>query len=159
MSSLSKTKKLLTERIEFVKATKPDNTQAQISANYEIVNSENADNDSLIVLKPKKHSSGNKTQVIDQNQNSFDGDAENYLTPPAKVLYPREKLTELLKWKKPEEPGAGLENQGHTCFMDAALQCLYYTPPFANFVSTSSHRKNCLIFFYLFQPFPSSFSK
>lgn len=35
--------------------------------------------------------------------------------------------------------GAGLNNLGNTCFLNAVLQCLTYTPPLASFALDGQH--------------------
>ncbi|XP_033841179.1 ubiquitin carboxyl-terminal hydrolase 42 [Periophthalmus magnuspinnatus] len=60
---------------------------------------------------------------------------------PQKVLFPPERLN--LKWTQGHRIGAGLQNMGNTCFLNSALQCLTYTPPFANYMLTREHSKLC----------------
>lgn len=60
---------------------------------------------------------------------------------PQKVLFPPERLN--LKWTQVHRIGAGLQNMGNTCFLNSALQCLTYTPPFANYMLTREHTKTC----------------
>ncbi|CAB1443160.1 unnamed protein product [Pleuronectes platessa] len=60
---------------------------------------------------------------------------------PQKVLFPPDRLD--LKWTQVHRIGAGLKNMGNTCFLNSALQCLTYTPPFANFLLTGEHSKTC----------------
>lgn len=60
---------------------------------------------------------------------------------PQKVLFPPERLN--LKWTQVHRIGAGLQNMGNTCFLNSALQCLTYTPPFANYMLTREHSKIC----------------
>nr|XP_046234180.1 ubiquitin carboxyl-terminal hydrolase 42 [Scatophagus argus]XP_046234181.1 ubiquitin carboxyl-terminal hydrolase 42 [Scatophagus argus] len=60
---------------------------------------------------------------------------------PQKVLFPPERLN--LKWTQVHRIGAGLQNMGNTCFLNSALQCLTYTPPFANYMLTREHSKTC----------------
>ncbi|XP_054454761.1 ubiquitin carboxyl-terminal hydrolase 42 isoform X2 [Anoplopoma fimbria] len=60
---------------------------------------------------------------------------------PQKVLFPPERLN--LKWTQVHRIGAGLQNMGNTCFLNSALQCLTYTPPFTNFLLTREHTKTC----------------
>ena len=60
---------------------------------------------------------------------------------PQKVLFPPERLS--LRWSQAQRVGAGLQNMGNTCFLNAALQCLSYTPPLANYMLTQEHSKTC----------------
>lgn len=60
---------------------------------------------------------------------------------PQKVLFPPERLN--IKWAQIHRIGAGLHNMGNTCFLNSALQCLTYTPPFANYMLTREHSKIC----------------
>lgn len=60
---------------------------------------------------------------------------------PQKVLFSPERLH--LKWTQVHRIGAGLQNMGNTCFLNSALQCLTYTPPFANYMLTREHSKTC----------------
>uniref|UniRef100_A0A2K5Y2N8 USP domain-containing protein n=1 Tax=Mandrillus leucophaeus TaxID=9568 RepID=A0A2K5Y2N8_MANLE len=39
--------------------------------------------------------------------------------------------------------GAGLQNMGNTCYVNASLQCLTYTPPLANYMLSREHSQTC----------------
>eukprot|EP01083_Nonionella_stella_P137633 418780_1 len=55
-------------------------------------------------------------------------------------------LINLMKWQPMfihRGVGSGLQNLGNSCFMNATLQCLCYTPPFINYINTKHHIKNC----------------
>jgi len=39
--------------------------------------------------------------------------------------------------------GAGLQNLGNTCFVNATIQCLTYTVPFVNYLLTLNHSASC----------------
>uniref|UniRef100_A0A3Q3VWG4 Ubiquitin carboxyl-terminal hydrolase n=1 Tax=Mola mola TaxID=94237 RepID=A0A3Q3VWG4_MOLML len=60
---------------------------------------------------------------------------------PKKVLFPPERLN--LKWSQDHSIGAGLQNMGNTCYLNSILQCLTYTPPFANYMLSQEHSKAC----------------
>ncbi|XP_077359185.1 ubiquitin carboxyl-terminal hydrolase 42-like isoform X1 [Festucalex cinctus] len=60
---------------------------------------------------------------------------------PQKVLFSPERLS--LKWNQVHRIGAGLQNMGNTCFLNSALQCLTYTPPFATYMLSREHSKTC----------------
>ena len=135
----------LISHIDFVHPSVPDDSRSQIASNYEARQSKNS---SLIILKPK-HNNGNRSSDTSKH-NQLPGtpiseqDVENYFVPPPKVLYPRHRLQSLLEWGVLQTSRVGLINQGHTCFMDASLQCLYHTPPFTQFILKSDHSKQCL---------------
>ncbi|XP_065542556.1 ubiquitin carboxyl-terminal hydrolase 42-like [Lathamus discolor] len=63
------------------------------------------------------------------------------IAPPRKILSPPEKIC--MDWQQPLNVGVGLENLGNTCFLNATLQCLTYTPPLASYMLSLEHSKSC----------------
>merc|ERR1719410_3052385 len=55
-------------------------------------------------------------------------------------------LIDFMKWNEffiQRGVGSGLQNLGNSCFLNAALQCLTYTPPFAQLLCSESHSAHC----------------
>ncbi|XP_039630945.1 ubiquitin carboxyl-terminal hydrolase 42 [Polypterus senegalus] len=75
---------------------------------------------------------------IHKDQGLDNGDG---ISSPKLVLYPPEKV--VLKWKQVHRVGAGLDNIGNTCFLNAALQCLAYTAPLTNYLLSREHSRTC----------------
>ncbi|XP_063525505.1 ubiquitin carboxyl-terminal hydrolase 17-like protein 6 [Pongo pygmaeus] len=63
------------------------------------------------------------------------------LAPVARQLAPREKLP--LSSRRPAAVGAGLQNMGNTCYVNASLQGLTYTLPLANYMLSREHSQTC----------------
>ena len=68
------------------------------------------------------------------------GEEGDGLPRPEQVLFPENRLD--YSWRFPEG-GCGLVNRGNTCFINAALQCLTYTPPLVNYLVSGLHGSEC----------------
>lgn len=65
---------------------------------------------------------------------------------PSYDLFSEDTIQQLSEWKSSSiTVGSGLRNLGNSCFMNATLQCLCYTPAFQNFISSKYHKKKCRI--------------
>ncbi|XP_038064231.1 ubiquitin carboxyl-terminal hydrolase 36-like [Patiria miniata] len=81
-------------------------------------------------------SSSKHSQMNGQVEVKNDG-----IPAPKKILYPFEKIA--LSWQRCQRVGPGLINLGNTCFLNATLQCLTYTPPLTNYLLTHQHKSEC----------------
>ncbi|CAO2582576.1 Ubiquitin carboxyl-terminal hydrolase 17-like protein E [Lemmus lemmus] len=48
-----------------------------------------------------------------------------------------------MSWERFQGVGAGLQNTGNSCYLNAALQCLKHTPPLANYMLSREHSQSC----------------
>ncbi|KAJ9545362.1 hypothetical protein OSB04_025069 [Centaurea solstitialis] len=60
-----------------------------------------------------------------------------------KVLFSYEMFVKLYNWKKVELQPFGLINCGNSCYANAVLQCLTYTPPLNAYLLEGLHSKTC----------------
>ncbi|KAL8587837.1 hypothetical protein ACOMHN_021055 [Nucella lapillus] len=124
----SSAQRLLQQNIEFVPAKKPYSFQfSSLKSKYTL-------------LKPSKE---NEESSAMMNGPGPSGDARTgeSLPTPRVVIYPPEKVQ--LKWRGMLKVGGGLMNLGNTCFLNATLQCLAYTPALANYCLSDQHTRTC----------------
>ncbi|KAG7380487.1 Ubiquitin carboxyl-terminal hydrolase 36 [Phytophthora boehmeriae] len=61
-------------------------------------------------------------------------DAQKPKKPQTKQLVAAETVERLLLWQRSKKIGPGFANLGNTCYLNSVLQCLSYTPSFAQFL-------------------------
>ncbi|EFC49081.1 ubiquitin specific protease [Naegleria gruberi] len=132
---------IIEQRISFVKAQLPDNYENVFSKMKPIngtstnvfVYDHQADNSKE---NSEKHTSKSSTSssATPEAKKGDDIEHNKELDPPNMFLIPREKIISLNSWTEIKKIGPGLQNLGNTCFMNAALQCLMYTPALRNFL-------------------------
>ena len=146
MNTERKSKDNITSKMNHPQQTEQANKHASKGAKPEDIRQQDTPDSSNVSKKVQQKSNNTDASSI---QVVSEADAENYFSPPPEVLYPRAKLRQLLEWKTKDTSSVGLINQGHTCFMDASLQCLFFTPPFCQFILQSDHINKCLHSFLL----------
>ncbi|OMJ07624.1 Ubiquitin carboxyl-terminal hydrolase 42 [Smittium culicis] len=114
---------VLSRRIEFHDARRPDLNLAKLQHKYKPINAPKA--------LPTSHNNSSATV-----NSSVSLDSKNIL----KNLNP---LGLKYGWMKIRKIGCGLNNLGNTCFLNSVLQCLTYTPCLAEFLLSKSHSSNC----------------
>lgn len=72
-----------------------------------------------------------KVRVIGKLQDTEDAPQEK---KQSKQLVPQEAVERLLQWQRAKKIGPGFANLGNTCYLNSVLQCLSYTPSFAQFL-------------------------
>ena len=120
-SALRGQRQLQQRRISFVPAKRPQNG--------DIIATAGANGTMPQHVKKDAGASGKKGGRMEEEQ----------FEEVAQPLYPRVRIRRVLEWKRVNKIGPGLHNLGNTCFCNAVLQCLTYTPPLANFCLEQSH--------------------
>uniref|UniRef100_A0A286Y5X1 ubiquitinyl hydrolase 1 n=1 Tax=Cavia porcellus TaxID=10141 RepID=A0A286Y5X1_CAVPO len=111
------------------------------SAGWSAVSSLSDVSSHTLSLGPVPGAAYSDSAVSDRSEPSPPKDQGDSIALPQKVLFPSEKIC--LKWQQTHGVGAGLQNLGNTCFANAALQCLTYTAPLANYMLSHEHSKIC----------------
>ncbi|XP_043352500.1 ubiquitin carboxyl-terminal hydrolase 36 isoform X4 [Dermochelys coriacea] len=130
----SSAKKILLQKIEFEPASKSFSYQLEtLKGKYVLLNpkTENA----------SRQKSSDEAQIRKQGSDHALGGSGDGVPAPQKVLFPMERLS--MKWERVYRVGAGLHNLGNTCFLNATVQCLTYTPPLANYLLSKEHSRSC----------------
>ncbi|XP_062099176.1 ubiquitin carboxyl-terminal hydrolase 16 isoform X2 [Humulus lupulus] len=59
-------------------------------------------------------------------------------------IFPYESFVKLYNWNKMELRPCGLKNCGNSCYVNAVLQCLAFTPPLTAYFLQGLHSKACI---------------
>ncbi|KAJ0795970.1 putative ubiquitinyl hydrolase 1 [Helianthus annuus] len=95
-------------------------------------------------------SKSSKLKVVDHlkptkwsRQESLEGGCDISHRYSFKGLFPYEMFVKLYQWKQFELQPFGLNNCGNSCYANAVLQCLVYTPPLTAYLLEGLHSKAC----------------
>ncbi|XP_076893955.1 ubiquitin carboxyl-terminal hydrolase 17-like isoform X1 [Bidens hawaiensis] len=77
-------------------------------------------------------------------QVSLEGECDTSHKYSFKGLFPYEMFVKLYNWKQVELQPFGLQNCGNSCYANAVLQCLLYTPPLTAYLLEGFHSKRCV---------------
>lgn len=76
-----------------------------------------------------------------QSESSSGSSHSDELPQPKRDIFDSKSL--IMEWKSSKGVGAGLGNLGNTCFLNSVLQCLLYTPPLYNYLTSVDHKQKC----------------
>nr|XP_043637486.1 ubiquitin carboxyl-terminal hydrolase 17-like [Erigeron canadensis] len=94
----------------------------------------------------RSESKSSKSKVVDSKlsrEGSIEGGSEAAQRYSFKGLFPYEMFVKLYNSKQVELQPCGLNNCGNSCYANAVLQCLIYTPPLTAYLFEGLHSKTC----------------
>ena len=100
--------------------------------------------------RPSLNRQNNTTTAVKKQlpqQDRARSQTNNQITHVKFTPFDRSRLQQ--RWLSAQRVGPGLINGQNTCFLNSVLQCLTYTPPLAQYLLSSGHKKQCKIYLYL----------
>lgn len=128
-------RQFFSQKVEFHCVGSSDSHLEQLRAHYKPLNG-------ILPCTPKR-----LKMDTGGGKNTEDNDSGGSTSHPDELPKPKRELFDsknlVLGWKCRKAVGAGLGNLGNTCFLNSVLQCLLYTPPLYNYITSDDHKRKC----------------
>jgi|UniRef100_A0A803NKG1 ubiquitin carboxyl-terminal hydrolase 36/42 len=120
-----------------------DFVQDNVTVSYQVSNPPNVKNGlKTSVQKVVEQFKGSKPSK--QNSLGLGSEIAGRYSVSDKGIFPYESFVKLFNWNKVELRPCGLINCGNSCYANAVLQCLAFTPPLTAYFLQGLHSKTCI---------------
>ena len=126
-------RQFFSQKVEFHCVGSSDSHLEQLKSHYKPLN--------RVLPKRLKMDTSSSSKSTDESDPGSSTSHPDELPKPKRELFDSKNL--VLGWKSRKAVGAGLGNLGNTCFLNSVLQCLLYTPPLYNYITSDDHKRKC----------------
>ena len=126
------------QKIQFKAASRPDFYLKRLKSRYRPLNPKMPESTTLSNGEPQRE------------EENCANEGKDGIPTPKRVLFDPSLLE--MKWGTSRGVGSGLGNMGNTCFLNSVLQCLTYTPPLFNYLTSDRHKNNCKLLLFISIP-------